>query len=215
MDNLTRIIDDVAMNYSAQHEGEIIPQRKVERRKSTGGALTHEGEIYVKSFAKIPAPPCGKQRARKTFPIPYYIKQTVKTPIMPRRDISVLRKDQPPQKVLNTSGTVRQVVSSASNTYAKAVGSSTVTTVSPSGSSTPVSEAPQASTSLAQPSFGVVTSSSSSMGLLPTTSSGGSCLMSQTSANPHTMAMGHVILMSGPSVNYCQPINNPGLNVVS
>ncbi|KAJ8933728.1 hypothetical protein NQ314_013858 [Rhamnusium bicolor] len=118
VDNLTRIIDDVALNYSAIHEGEKLPPKKPERRKSLGAV--QEGEIFVKSFAKIQAP---KQRARKSFPAPAYIKPA---------QASILKKDSLP----NNAMPKKDIPKSTSSITAKIISSTSVATTTQSQKTT-------------------------------------------------------------------------------
>ncbi|CAH1183412.1 unnamed protein product [Phaedon cochleariae] len=84
VDNLTKVIDDVALNYTPEGKGHKTPPKKLERRKSLGGSIPPEGEIYVKSFAKLQSG--GKQRARKTFPTPSYVKPPVKIVLASKKE---------------------------------------------------------------------------------------------------------------------------------
>ncbi|XP_050306700.1 protein kinase C-binding protein 1 isoform X2 [Anthonomus grandis grandis] len=75
VDNMTRVIDDVAVNFSA----DLVAKKKPAPSNANRG---EGGEIYVKSFAKfVPdspqdktkvAMPTIKHRARKSFPHPTY-----------------------------------------------------------------------------------------------------------------------------------------------
>lgn len=90
IDNLTKIIDEVAVNYSANHENDGEPPVKKKIVAVNSVSASDNCEIFVKSFAKIapdstennnkitfPTPPL-KHRARKSFPQPNYSKNTIK-----------------------------------------------------------------------------------------------------------------------------------------
>ncbi|VEN33561.1 unnamed protein product [Callosobruchus maculatus] len=72
LDNVSKIIEEVALNSTKED------QQNGEKKKSSGA--TAEGEIYVKSFAKLQGStstgsmPPTQQRARKSFPVPTYAK---------------------------------------------------------------------------------------------------------------------------------------------
>ncbi|CAH1142800.1 unnamed protein product [Phyllotreta striolata] len=188
VDNLSRVIDEVAMNCSSE-----APQKKLERRKSRSGPP--EGEIYVKSFAKIPTPPPppphAKQRARKSFPTPLYVKQPLK-PQLAKKDLSAFRKDAATPR--NLAPAPEKDVGATPNGGAKAfpsppplVATGSVQTGAEKG---------------AQPStFTAVRA----VGLGP----------AATGGLQQSVALGHVILMSAPTVNYGSTLNSSALNVVS
>lgn len=89
LDNLTRIIDDVALNYGVSKDKPILATQKPDVRKSI--ANPHEGEIFVKSFAKMTP---FKPRARKSFPTPTYIKSNIQPKL--NSQISLLKKELVP-----------------------------------------------------------------------------------------------------------------------
>lgn len=128
VDNLTRVIDDVALNYSANHDGEEMP-RNADKRKSIGttptGAIWSEGgEITVKSFAKISNnTPQNQQRARKSFPTPSSSKTFAKQP-----QISILKRDSSSNSSSAAAVTSTPNVSSKENssTSTSSVSSSTI-----------------------------------------------------------------------------------------
>lgn len=79
IDNLTKIIDEVALNTSG---GRFLNQANKSGKKKLYATVltslnqtmkTSGAEIYVKSLSKLQSP---KQRARKTFPTPKYDKQS-------------------------------------------------------------------------------------------------------------------------------------------
>lgn len=86
LDNLTRIIDDVALNYGVGKDKQALPAQRHEVRKTT--TLSHEGEIFVKSFAKMTP---FKPRARKSFPTPTYIRPNIQPKL--GSQISLLKKE--------------------------------------------------------------------------------------------------------------------------
>lgn len=104
IDNLTRIIDEVALNTSG-----ILDNRKMEKKKLVATVLSSStplsknasGEIFVKSLSKMQSP---KQRARKTFPTPKYDKQAN----------GVQLKDILPKPTTTNSVTVAKVIVTSS-----------------------------------------------------------------------------------------------------
>ncbi|KAJ8920734.1 hypothetical protein NQ315_004873 [Exocentrus adspersus] len=90
LDNLSRIIDDVALNYSAKNASKKLPAQKPDAEKCPTNS--QEGEIFVKSFAKITT--C-KPRARKSFPTPSYVKANMQTKVgtTTQNKISLLKRD--------------------------------------------------------------------------------------------------------------------------
>ncbi|CAH1991479.1 unnamed protein product [Acanthoscelides obtectus] len=75
LDNVSKVIEEVAMN-SAKEE-----KQRAENKKA---ASVPEGEIYVKSFAKLGGTHPTQQRARKSFPVPTYAKP--KTVVLAKKD---------------------------------------------------------------------------------------------------------------------------------
>nr|CAI5841505.1 unnamed protein product [Callosobruchus analis] len=63
LDNVSKVIEEVALNSTKE-------EQHAEKKSCS---TTPEGEIYVKSFAKLGTPPT-QQRARKSFPVPTYAK---------------------------------------------------------------------------------------------------------------------------------------------
>ncbi|XP_050514838.1 protein kinase C-binding protein 1 isoform X2 [Diabrotica virgifera virgifera] len=207
VDNLTRIIDDVALNYSAKHGGDKGAPKKPERRKS-GSSFPTEGEITVKSFARLPTtPPSIKQRARKTFPIPMYIPTHPKNAIL-KKDVSLLRREpnSNPNRLISAGQDMpanpivvsdHSKVSTTSTSTKTTVAVTSVTTVTTSS----VNLISQAST-VAQSSPSVNLITPPAVNILQT--SGGELTTTITS---QALTMGHVILMpSVTGMNYCTPV---------
>ncbi|XP_057668394.1 uncharacterized protein LOC130901213 isoform X1 [Diorhabda carinulata] len=209
VDNLTRIIDDVAVNYSATHGNGRVPPKKPERRRSSTNPPAQEGEIYVKSFAKLHSVPANKQRARKTFPSPCYFKGSQRQLVL-RKEVSLLRRDGQSQKYITSNN-----AKSATTTIEKP----TLTIMNPSVRTTDVNTTsvvtPIITSTLPSGSGSSQVIDSPAPSIVPPTSLP---LVTQPSLNlihnqkvadstitiPHqSMAMGHVIIM--PS-NYCAPI---------
>ncbi|XP_076269494.1 zinc finger MYND-type containing 8 isoform X2 [Rhynchophorus ferrugineus] len=132
-DNITKVIDDVAVNYSATHDtGDVDPTSK--KKEETVNSKSDNCEIFVKSFAKI-APDNGenksktptsgfpvltyslKHRARKSFPQPNYNKAVTKPVAQNSPTKELQTKSTPPvliqckadaQKITVKTGTVTQ-----------------------------------------------------------------------------------------------------------
>lgn len=125
------MIDDVALNYSANHEGEEMPSSSssaanADKRKATATpstTWTDSGEITIKSFAKISTnTPQNQQRARKSFPTP----SASKTFGMKQTQMSVFKKDN---NVSSQAG-----ISSPSNVSSKETSSANNSSTSNSSS---------------------------------------------------------------------------------
>ncbi|KAJ8939928.1 hypothetical protein NQ318_007856 [Aromia moschata] len=120
VDNMTRTIDDVALNYSASRRASSKKNESVLKEGARGSATPQEGEIYVKSFAKMQMP---KQRARKSFPVPAYVKPNnsvvTSQPSLLRKDISpvtVTKKDAPKSTSSGNTNTVAaKIISSVAS----------------------------------------------------------------------------------------------------
>ncbi|XP_066256327.1 uncharacterized protein Zmynd8 isoform X3 [Euwallacea similis] len=110
VDNMTKIIDDVAINYSAVREEDRSCHLNKKKPTSTANGSKSDGcEIYVRSFAKIattvpeintsmiPTPP-SKQKARKSFPQPNYSK-VVRPSIHPQPSVSKPSSVESPARV--------------------------------------------------------------------------------------------------------------------
>ncbi|CAG9826226.1 unnamed protein product [Diabrotica balteata] len=212
VDNLTRIIDDVALNYSAKHGGDKSAPKKPERRKSSSSSFPTEGEISVKSFARLPSTsPSIKQRARKTFPIPMYISPNSKNSLL-KKDFAVLRRE--PNRQLNAGqdmSTSQIVVTD--NSKVTTLPTSTKTTVAvtsvASVTTSSISLISQASI-VAQTSPSVNLLTAPPLNVIPSpavnilqTQNGGELTTNITS---QALTMGHVFLMPSGGMNYCTPI---------
>ncbi|XP_066159158.1 MYND-type zinc finger-containing chromatin reader Zmynd8 isoform X9 [Euwallacea fornicatus] len=110
VDNMTKIIDDVAINYSAVREEDRLSHLNKKKPTGTANGSKSDGcEIYVRSFAKIattvpeintsmiPTPP-SKQKARKSFPQPNYSK-VVRPSIHPQPSVSKPSSVESPARV--------------------------------------------------------------------------------------------------------------------
>lgn len=229
VDNLTRVIDDVALNYSANHEGEILPPQEKKRISTAASSGTwSEGEISVKSFAKISnnAPPPNQQRARKSFPTPSTSKTIVKQPL-----ISAVRKDSTASTGSGNSTSVPVPTSNVSKENPSTVMNSTtphnhVTSSTATVSTTqPVRVVPSltsASTiTVSQPSIltTAVTATVSVSSSVPPSSVPPLVPSCSLLTKPHETISGstlpHVILFPNPTMNYGGQLVNPVLGMVS
>ncbi|KAJ8980077.1 hypothetical protein NQ317_009433 [Molorchus minor] len=108
MDNLERTIDDVALNYSMNRE-KLTAKTTEEQKNNTA---PQEGEIFVKSFARLQP---TKQRARKSFPTPVYVKkhypkQCYKKNVTP--SVPVTKKDVPKTSTITSSVVTPNIITS-------------------------------------------------------------------------------------------------------
>ncbi|XP_018570944.1 protein kinase C-binding protein 1 isoform X2 [Anoplophora glabripennis] len=126
LDNLTRIIDDVAMNFSASSDRLELGTQNLDVRQSVSNSL--EGEIFVKSFAKMTP---YKPRARKSFPTPTYIKPNVQPKLSSQ--VSLLKKDTFPN-----NAAPKKDFPKTNTTATKAVISNSVTTTTQSQQTTEI-----------------------------------------------------------------------------
>lgn len=220
VDNLTRVIDDVALNYSANHEGEKIAVTSVEEKKINinTGTPWLEGEITVKSFAKLAnsALP-NQQRARKSFPTPSSSIMVVKQPCI---TISTTRKDSSSTNNISVSVNGSKDISS---TCTSLTNSQTSTSLPPSTFTTQITSTTSISTTFrAVPNLNTSTVLSHSNNLTavinPSVSMTAVPLSSTNVKTPEVIGgstMSHVILFPNPTLNYGSPIVNPVLGMVS
>lgn len=225
VDNLTRVIDDVALNYSANHEGEDLPASAQEKKLNsavTSSGIWSEGEITVKSFAKISnnAPP-NQQRARKSFPTPSTSKTIVKQPM-----ISAMRKDGTATAVAVPSSNVSKENASTSSTVSNSTTHNPVTSSTASVSTTQTVRAVPNLTSASTatsilttavtttvsvpPSVPPLSLPSSVPALVPSCS-----LLTKPQETISGSTLPHVILFPNPTMNYGGQIVNPVLGMVS
>lgn len=208
VDNLTRVIDDVALNYSANHQGDVPSAANAEKKKTVHSSNTNwlEGEISVKSFAKMAGgSPTITQRARKSFPTPSTSRMILKSPF--HMGVN-LNKNGVGSPSTNKEPTV--ATTSSSHPITTAGFTSQVTTISTSVSTTFRTVSSSA----------LLTNYSSTLTSAPPNVVVSSMVSSPAHGKPHEAlvgsAMSHVILFPNPpGVNYGSPIVSPVLGMVS
>lgn len=217
VDNLTRVIDDVALNYSANHEGENQSPSTDKKKNSTPW---QEGEITVKSFAKIQnTSQQNQQRARKSFPTPSLTKTNTKQPnVIPStaKNDGIFIAISSPNISKETSVTPTSISNSNTETvtYNHINTSSTVQIATTTCLSTSIRNVPNISTTtmLASHSNTLTTGLNQTV----TVSSLPSCSLHTKPHEPITSGtMPHVILFNTPTMNYGSPIVNPVMGMVS
>lgn len=220
VDNISRIIDDVALNYSANHQGEDMPLKGEKKKLITASASNWlEGEITVKSFAKITAnsAPPSQQRARKSFPTPSSskiinkqlpttsISSTISCTTNTKKDsICINNKD-----TNNPVSTVQHLNKEVALISTPSIRSSTPISTSNyvAQNSNTIAMSPSILTSHSSTTTTVINSSVNATSI-PTN------FVNTKSTDP-VGAMSHVILFPSPGVTYGSPIMNPLLGMVS
>lgn len=206
VDNLTKVIDDVALNYSANHERQDLKPVGSEKRRNAFAYNT-----WLEPFTKITLNnvPQNQQRARKSFPTPSSTKSIFKQ--VPISINSTIRKDtitnSSPQiahlsKEVTLSRSTPPSTNSGGTTSQGAIISNATTTMKslPSLTSTSVMSTQNSTlTAVLNPTIAVTAA-------LPVSATS---LAGKLNESINTATMSHVILLpTNATVNYGSPINS-------
>lgn len=213
VDNITRVIDDVALNYSAEHEGKELPSSNAETKRNS--TPWPENEISVKSFAKISSTTNqSHQRARKSFPTPISSKPNIdKSPVtggnVNQDDFSITVSSPNLSKELYLIS--NPISGNNDQTDKNSIYTTQITTTA--SLSTSLRSISHISTSLLESNSTTVFTGGNQTA---TVSSLPSCSLH---TKPHESissgTMPHVILFPTSTINYGSPIVSPVLGMVS